>query len=278
MVPRRLAILGCGWLGLGLARLARGEGMSIRGSTRTDERLGDLHAEGIEAVRLRLPGDAPSPQLEKFLQADALVISLPPGRRDPEVEQRFPALVAGLAAEVALSSVSNVIFWSSTSVYASRDAEVDESDDSSPDTPSGRALRAAERLLHEALGDRLTVLRLGGLLGDDRHPARKLAGQTKLGNGDAPVNLVGRQDAARASLACLLDPAAAGETFNVVAPVHPTRKDFYTAAADRLGLPAPPFDASEASPWKRVRAEKIQRRLGWSFLHPDPRDIPIDGS
>lgn len=278
MAPRRLAILGCGWLGLCLAGLARREGMSIRGSTRTDERLADLRAEGIEAVRLRLPEDAPSPQLEEFLQADALVISLPPGRRDPEVEKRYPALVEGLAGEAALSSVSNVIFWSSTSVYASCNGEVDELDDGTPDSPSGRALRTAEQLLDAALGNRLTVLRLGGLLGDDRHPARKLAGQTNLGNGDAPVNLVGRQDAARATLACLLDPAAAGETFNVVAPVHPTRKDFYTRAAGRLGLPAPLFDPSETSPWKRVRAEKIQRLLGWSFLHPDPRDIPIDGS
>ena len=55
------------------------------------------------------------------------------------------------------------------------------------------------------------------------------------------------------------------ETFNAVAPNHPTRKNYYTEKAITLNLPQPEFSENEPSIGKIVSSEKLEKVLGYGF-------------
>ncbi len=59
------------------------------------------------------------------------------------------------------------------------------------------------------------------------------------------------------------------EIFNACTDLHPSKREFYTAAAQKLNLPSPGFiDTNDA--YKIVNSEKLKQRLGYEFLYPDP--------
>jgi nucleoside-diphosphate-sugar epimerase len=114
-----------------------------------------------------------------------------------------------------------------------------------------------------------TVVRLGGLYGADRNPARFLAGRTDVARPEAPVNLIHRDDAVGAFLA-LIEQDVRGEVVNACADEHPTRREFYGRAARAMGLEPPTFDASDPATGKVVSSRKLTDRIGYQFRHPDP--------
>jgi hypothetical protein len=56
------------------------------------------------------------------------------------------------------------------------------------------------------------------------------------------------------------------ETFNAVAPYHPSRVDYYTQKALDLNLPLPEFDFNKKSAGKTISSEKIENTLKYKFL------------
>jgi len=56
------------------------------------------------------------------------------------------------------------------------------------------ALYRSEQLFHENTNFQTTVIRLAGLIGPGRNPARFFAGKTNIPNGNAPVNLIHLDD------------------------------------------------------------------------------------
>ena len=63
-----------------------------------------------------------------------------------------------------------------------------------PSKPSGKALINFEKMLNECNEFMTTVIRFAGLFGYDRNPGRFLAGRKEVRNGEAPVNLIHRDD------------------------------------------------------------------------------------
>ena len=261
-----ISILGCGWLGLPLGAELVSRGHSVRGSVTHPEKLETLAEVGIEGYGLEL-----SPTLTgdigRFFDADALIITLPPGRRKPDVETRYPAQIAALLA--ATPESTQLIFTGSTSVYPDLGRTVTETDaggdTESNISASGRAILAAEALLRRR---DTTVLRLAGLYGYDRQPGRRLAGRDVSG-GDTPVNLVHRDDVLNVLLG-VLEQKITGVTLNVCAPNHPSRREVYTHQAERLGLTPPHFVEPHEQGYKLVSSEALETRLGFTFLYPDP--------
>ena len=262
----RVSVLGCGWLGLPLAQELVQRGHAVRGSVTRSEKLEALAAAGVRGHRLELT-PAPEGDTDGFFDADAVVITLPPKRREPDVEARYPAQIA--ASLKATPPGVQIVFTGSTSVYPEVKRTVTEDDagaDAGGDiSPSGRAILAAEALLRERGA---TVLRLAGLYGYDRQPGRRLAGREVSGGG-ARVNLGHRDDVLRA-IVRVLEGNVRDATFNVCAEHHPTRREVYTRQAERLGLEPPRFVAPHAHPYKCVSSEALKTALGFTFRHPDP--------
>lgn len=158
------------------------------------------------------------------------------------------------------------VFTGSTSVYPQNDAgEVDET---SPvgGTPTGIVLVEAEQIALAAGG---AAVRLGGIYGPGRARFIESARANEplpFGSPDAFINLIHRDDAARA-----LFHVGANRLpglFNAV-DNHPTRRTDL-AEAIRRGKFAPPI-ASAISTGKRVSNRKL-RATGWAPEYPTVLD------
>lgn len=266
---REASIVGCGWVGLPLARRWVGQGVRVIGTTTRQARLAELDAEGVRAYCI----DQDTSWQALPSVPELLVIAIPPGRKSPERVAAYPQRVLELAARA--SKGARVIFLSSTGVYGDRQGAVDEATPPSPTTNSARAVLEAEQGLFEACGRRLTVLRLAGLIGPGRHPGRWFAGKRDIPNGDAPVNLVHLDDVIDAiDHVARFAAADASAIFNVASQAHPTKREYYRACSLAIGAQAPTFVAGGAS-GKKVQSERLRSAMGRPIVLPAAHALEI---
>ncbi|MQP51428.1 MULTISPECIES: SDR family oxidoreductase [unclassified Flavobacterium] len=274
----KISILGCGWLGLPLAKSLLSKGYEVKGSTTSESKLDVLKNAGISPFQIQLEEHQIIGNIEEFLkETHVLVIDIPPGlRRETSTsnEMTFVNKVKTLIPIIEKSGVQKVVFVSSTSVYGdsknfSTALEVTEETTPNPDTESGKQLVISETLLQSNAHFKTTVIRFGGLLGDDRHPVKFLAGRTNIENPEAPVNMIQREDCI-GIIEKALDFARDdnwewNQTFNAVSPQHPTRKAYYHKKAEILNLPLPTFAENSESKGKIISSKKVETILGYSF-------------
>ena len=265
----RISILGCGWLGLPLAKALLQHEHSVKGSTTSEGKLPLLASYGIASYLIRFSPDINRDYRVDFFDSDVLIVNIPPKRSSPAIANEYPQQIASLLRVVENSAVRNVLFVSSTSVYPNVNKAVRESDTSPDVRASGQALLVAERMVQEQPGVSTTVLRFCGLFGPDRNPGRFLAGKTLSGSGQVPVNLIHRDDCI-AIIVSIIEQSVWGEVFNACADQHPTKEDFYGTAAQRLGFDPPQFTATEADAYKVVDSTRLRERLNYQFKHPNP--------
>ena len=273
----KISILGCGWLGLPLAKSLLLKEYEVKGSTTSESKLDVLRNAGILPFQIQLESHQIIGTIEDFLkETNVLIIDIPPGLRSEissSNELTFVNKIRTLVPFIEKSGIKNVIFVSSTSVYADGFpiVEITEETKPNPDSESGKQLAIAETLLQSNSYFKTTVIRFGGLLGDDRHPVKFLAGKTNVENPDAPVNLIQREDCIGIIEAILKHSETSeqqdnwGETFNAVAPQHPTRKAYYQNKAQILNLPLPTFAEHSESKGKMISSKKVETILGYSF-------------
>ncbi|MEN9322723.1 MAG: Protein YeeZ [Bacteroidota bacterium] len=260
---RTIAVFGCGWLGFPLAEQLRQAGFLVKGSTTTPSKISQLTHAGIDGFLLELNAQSALGDWTGFLaDAEVLVVAIPPKLRGANSEN-FVAKMQLLLENVKHSGCKKVLFISSTSVYPDHNQVAIESDTIGFDSQ----LVLAENLFLSADFCQATVIRFGGLIGPDRHPARFLAGRTQLENPEAPVNLIHQVDSLAILYNCIQLPFQ-NEVYNAVAPYHPSRVVYYTHMAREFHLPIPEFDFSKASVGKTVSSEKLITQLDYTFLKP----------
>jgi nucleoside-diphosphate-sugar epimerase len=272
---KKINILGCGWLGLPLAKSLLEKGFSINGSTTSVEKIAVLEKAGIHPFLVSLSSfevlEEKKISIENFLKnSEILIIDIPPKLRGDSSEN-FVAKIQNIIPFIEKSSVEKVIFVSSTSVYADDNSIITEDTKPNPDTESGKQLLEAEQLLQSNSNFQTTILRFGGLIGEDRHPIKFLAGRKDIENPEGPINLIHQIDCIGIIEEILKHPETSGqndkssEVFNAVAPFHPTRKDYYTQKAIELNLPLPEFDESKTSTGKTILSDKVESILNYTF-------------
>ena len=265
-----ISILGCGWLGFPLAKSLLKKGFLVKGSTTTLEKMSVLENAGINAFQIALSEEVIIGEIVAFLSnSEILIIDIPPKLRGNSNEN-FVAKIQNLIPFIEKSSVEKVIFVSSTSVYSDAISIdlITEMTTPNPDTESGKQLLEAEKILQNNSNFRTTVIRFGGLIGEDRHPIKFLAGRENLENPEAPINLIHQLDCI-GIITEILEKNCFGKTFNAVSPFHPTRKVYYSKKALELNLPLPKFDESKPSVGKIISSEKIEIVLKYTFQKPE---------
>ncbi|MGH8550513.1 MAG: SDR family oxidoreductase [Methylococcales bacterium] len=265
--PDSVAIIGCGWLGTPLATTLITRGFRVVATRSTPGHVAELQGRGIYAIQLVLGPSLECGSLESLKGISTAVILLPPGTR-AGCGGLFPEKISNLISALIDTGINHVIFTSSTSVYPAHNRDVDETETSPPDTETGRVLLEAEKRVLETPGIQGTIIRFAGLCGPGREPGRLLAGRSDLRGGDNPVNLIHQQDAIEL-LATVINHRSRGRIFNGCAPCHPAKSDLYPKAAESMGL-APPVFSRASAPFKKVRADKICRELGFVYRYPDP--------
>lgn len=253
---KKISILGCGWLGLPLAEHLVQQGFEVKGSTTTKEKEEQLFQKGIQPFTVALSENEIVGNIEPFLQdTEVLIINIPPKLRK-ENSENFVQKIKNLIPPIEKYSVQKVIFVSSISVYADAFPIVEITEESipKPSTESGKQLLETENLLLQNPNFKTTVVRLGGLIGENRHPVYYLAGKDNLVNPEAPINFISQRNAILLLQKILLHKLDY-PILNGVDQNHPTRKAFYTAEAKRLGLVAPCFDVTSKSKGKLVKSQ-----------------------
>lgn len=259
----QISILGCGWLGLPLAQSFISKGFFVNGSTTSTEKTNLLKATGIHPYIISLTANGINGDIENFLRnSEILIIDIPPKLRG-ENSESFTDKIKKLIPYIEASGIQKVMFVSSTAVYADDNSVVTEDTTPNPETESGKQLVEAETLLANARF-KTTVLRFGGLVGEDRQPGKYLAGKVNLENPDGPVNLIHQKDCI-GIIQKIIEKERWGEIFNGVAPYHPTREEHYTKKAAALGLPLPVFSHEKPSLGKTVSGDKVEKNLGYVF-------------
>jgi nucleoside-diphosphate-sugar epimerase len=141
---------------------------------------------------------------------------------------------------------------------------VTEETELNPDTESGRQLLEVEQLLQSNPNFKTTILRFGGLIGEDRHPIKFLAGRKNIENPNAPINLIHQEDCI-GIIQKIIELNSWNQVFNAVTPFHPSRKEYYTQKAIEFNLALPEFNTENSSFEKTISSSKIENILGYSF-------------
>jgi len=267
---KQISILGCGWLGLPLAKSLLEKGFSVNGSTTSIEKIAVLENTGIHPFLVSLSAvevlEETKNSIEKFLKnSEILIIDIPPKLRG-DSKENFVAKIQNVIPFIEKSSVEKVLFVSSTSVYEDTSdlRNVSEETIPNPDTESGRQLLEAEQLLQSNSNFQTTIVRFGGLIGEERHPIKFLAGRKDIENPEGPINLIHQVDCI-GIIEAIYETNSWQETYNAVTPYHPTRKEYYTQKAIELNMPLPEFDESKTSIGKMVLSDKVVSVLNYEF-------------
>lgn len=273
---KKVAIIGLGWLGLPLGLSLIAHGWQVIGSKTTEDGVEAARLCGIESYLLKLTPEliCDADDLAALFHVDALVVTLPASRTADAGENYFLAVQQIVDSAIA-HSIPRIIFTSSTSVYGRGTGMMEESSPREPQTVAGKTLKALEDWLHYLPGTAVDILRLSGLVGPGRHPGRFLAGKTDVADGNHGVNLVHIEDVIGA-ISLLLQTPKGGHIYNLSAPEHPARREFYSTVARQLGVTPPQFRAqSEEDSGRIVDGSKICRELGFAYRYPDPAQMPL---
>ena len=267
---KKVSIIGLGWLGEAAALVLQKQGYRVIGSSTRSEKVELLREKGLDAVHFALDPEPKGTDYPRLFDSEILVLTLPPRSRQGDGEAYLQQL-ASLRDLVANSAVKQVIFISSTGIYPNENKAVPytEEEEISESTSSNAILYRAEALMGASPTYDLTVLRMGGLMGEDRIPGTYFSGKEQV-VGHTRVNFIHQVDAA-GMIASVINQGLWNQTFNGVAPEHPLRREVYQHNASALGIPLPASfqDAADEDGGRLISSEKIVS-YGFTFEYPDP--------
>jgi len=249
---QRISILGCGWLGLPLAVELISKGYKVNGSTTSMTKVRELEAQGITPFIIDTEDELND--ISNFLCADVLIIA---------ITSKNMSAFKNLIKKIEESEVSKVLFVSSTSVYANTNAMITEETDT-----NNSLLATIEKLFMTNSFFESIILRFGGLFGYDRKPGNFVKSGKKMENPDGYINLIHRDDCIRI-IEQLVIKNAWNKVLNACADTHPTRREFYSKEAKKLGKSEVIFNEKSDNNYKIINSQKLKDLLGYDFIHKD---------
>ena len=265
---KQISIIGCGWLGLPLASDMIKDGYAIKGSTTSLDKIAVLEEVGIQPFLVSISNEGINGPIDDCLKdSEILIINVPPGlRKNPDTD--FVKQMNLLCQHIETSTIKKVLYVSSTAVYNNEVSMpiITEESSTNGQSASARQLIGAEQIFKSNPNFEITIIRFGGLFGDDRNPAKFLAGKTNVQNPEGPINLI-HQDDCIAIIQTIIQYQHWDTDFNAAAPQHPTREAYYTALCKSQNLALPQFDSSSQSRGKIISSKKVEQILNHDFQH-----------
>ncbi len=267
-MPEKVVIIGCGWLGQQLAPYLAQSGYTLYGSRRSNDGAAML-APPIHGFALDLSAEVTTDAKLLALLADAwLICAIPLGRQQPS---GYVSALNRLALLGQQAGIKGGIHCSSTGVYQGNQGRVSEQTPLCLGLSRVKLLADGEQALQQA---GWLTLRLAGLMGPGRHPARFTQGKVLTG-AEHPVNMIHAFDIAQALLAIFNQWPLAKPCYNLSAPEWVTKRDFYHCA--NLGRDQAAEFSRESDPaWRKVMAEAITEDTAFRYRYADPRTALLD--
>jgi nucleoside-diphosphate-sugar epimerase len=265
-LKEQISVIGCGWLGLPLAKYLVQEGYCVKGSTTSDEKLELLKTHQIDGYLLSLNENGISGDYSNFLtNSKTIIINIPPGfRKDPT--KNHVAEITQLVSAIEKYNIKNVLYISSTSVFNDDIHFPQIFNVTKPNalSNSGKQLIEIENILHHNCNFNTTILRFGGLFDNERHPAKHLSGRKNISNPEAPINLIHKEDCIQI-IEMIIKHGFWNTTLNAVYPSHPNKKTYYSNYCKLKNIPLPEFNTSEKSEGKIIHSSKLVQLLNYTF-------------
>jgi nucleoside-diphosphate-sugar epimerase len=258
--------MGCGWLGLSLANELIKDNYTVNGTTTTKEKLQVLETHHINPFLITLSETAVLGSYSEFLTgSDTLIINIPPGLRKNPTKNHVAELRL-LMHQIEAHAIKNVLYISSTSVFENEDdiPVITAATTPNATSDSGKQLIEIEHMLQANSNFNTTILRFGGLVGNERHPAKFLSGKTHVSDPEAPVNLIHKTDAIGIIMA-ILKNGLWNVVLNAAYPAHPNKKDYYIEQCERKNLTPPSFNGVEKSKGKIIESKLVVQLLSYTF-------------
>lgn len=250
---KRILVTGAqGLVGHAVTRDLLAQGFSVRAVARRTDELQQLNAGAgvLEILQADLLADSECRRV--VAGVDAVIHCAAATDVSSPWEQLYEAnvtLVRRLAMEAVAAGVRRFVHLSSAAIYDKRRGRVDEAATPKPVTPYERTKAEAEQVLKAALAGTATdyvIVRpsmiygprsrtMGGKLFAYVPIVHDLLGSVPRLKGSARFNWVHVDDVARATVALLGTPEAAGHVFNVAEPAVHELGEVVTALANAFG-------------------------------------------
>lgn len=227
-MSKKIGIVGCGWLGKPLATLLS-QNFTVECFVRNK-----------------------TEENSSFWQNEIIIVAI-------NTKDNYLAALRNIAT--LTNPISNIILMSSTSVYREFSDEVDEN----IEIKESNLQKEAEDLM-KSLRDNLLILRLGGLMGDDR-----VAGKWKSVSifEDGEVNYIHKDDVLNITK-IMIDKNITNGIYNLVAPIHPLRSEVHEKNSEDFGFELGSFSGMTN---RVVSSQKLIKELDYNFLYPNPLEF-----
>ena len=240
----RVAIIGCGWVGTRLSFYLKERNHHIIVTTTSSEKISSLKNSASEVHLL----DFSIPKNFDFLnEIDVAIFSMPISRNNwfegfKNLNQTFP----------------KTILFSSTGIYPTENQIFTEND-----TENLREdILASENLVIEKF-PQTTILRFGGLMGDNRS-LQNIFKNKSPENPHKKANYIHYEDIL-AVVEQIIYSDKKGEIYNVVAPEHPTIAEILN-----LEIQKPNKENIEKNQ-RIISSEHFIQDFNYKFIHPNPK-------
>lgn len=256
MKNTNVAIMGMGWLGRPLALSLMKNGYTVYAATRNIDKAKEFNKLGLNGFQISYEINSIKIELKKedLEQIDNLIICIPPSGFS-----NYDQIIGSIVS--CFNTKTKIIFTSSTGVYEEINGEVTEDSNKIIEHP----VFLAEQKLRELAEDRLTIIRLAGLIGNNRHPVKYFIQKDLIPNCNARVNLVCQNDVIRA-IKLILEKQLLNKTYNIVNPNHPFKKDYYLNAAKELSNANPKTEIGTGG--KLVIGTKFEEEASFKYNFP----------
>ncbi|MGF1721239.1 NAD(P)H-binding protein [Vibrio kyushuensis] len=282
-----ITIIGAGWLGTPLATALLSKQYHVFASKTSQEKAQELQQLGVDGFCCDLSKPHDLANILITQKTDIVIGCFPPGFRRG-LTQEYQLMWKQITEAATRAKVKKIIMISSSAVYPAISLQqensgsevtnliMDESKASwtkakQQDTnhsnirfsEDAKVMLNAEQHVIDS-GTEFAILRLSGLIGPNRHPARFVSKLKQVSN-TAPANMLHLDDAVGSIVFAI--QGIKNQVINVTTPDTMTKDEFYRQALYTANLPSSQLPQVIDSPDKKIDTSKLLS-LGYQYKHP----------
>ena len=275
----KIAIIGCGYVGSGVAKLWHQKGEQVTVTTTNPSKQGQL--QNIASEVIVLTGNDLTGLKRLVADKEVVLLSVGASQRTPETyHQAYLETTTNVIRAIReTGKVQQLIYTSSYGILGKQPVElVDETAIPNPSTEFSEILTKTERVLLSVSRSefKTCILRLSGIYGPGRELIKifgRISGKTRPGLGEKYTNWVHLDDIIGA-----IDFAKQKQLhgiFHLASDRVLTTKEFFERLFDAHNLPGITWDNSQKDPRTynmKLSNQKI-KDAGYQFIHPEIKFI-----
>ena len=250
----RIGIVGCGWLGMYIARHLTPNN-KIYTTTTTEQKNTELISMGYDSIVMHFEDyEVYDNSYWRVLNTlDCIIITVPFSKRESitVIQNRFKNISS------FINNFDKQLFlMSSIGIYP--DIQMDISENSLTEDFLDPSILFAEQLFKNRFSQ-VNILRLGGLMGGSR-----VFSNYKITATNQVVNHVHFEDICLI-LEKMISENIKSKTYNVVAPLHPTKQEVIDYQKGKNQT------SNIQGYGRKITSDLLQKELKYEYLHMDPR-------